>query len=154
MKGVNKFGARKSPCQHGHTHASAKEARRCNDLHMLQRAGEIVGLEVEPRFTFAIDGKPVKHLNGRAAIYTPDFAYANLAIRGRKLDPIIAEQLDPAITLRPDLVTIHGGGNDVLVSGYAADVLDGGPGRDRLDASRGRDRCLRGEALKGCERRR
>ncbi|MDT0184518.1 calcium-binding protein [Microbacterium sp. ARD31] len=47
-----------------------------------------------------------------------------------------------------------GGGNDVLVSGYAADVLDGGPGRDRLDASRGRDRCLRGESLKGCERRR
>ena len=47
-----------------------------------------------------------------------------------------------------------GGGDDVLVSGYAADVLDGGPGRDRLDASRGRDRCLRGEALKGCERRR
>ena len=49
---------------------------------------------------------------------------------------------------------LGGGGNDVLVGGYAADVLDGGPGRDRLDGSRGRDRCLRGEALKGCERRR
>lgn len=47
-----------------------------------------------------------------------------------------------------------GGGNDVLISGYAADLLDGGPGRDRLDAGRGRDRCVRGEALKGCERRR
>ena len=47
-----------------------------------------------------------------------------------------------------------GGGKDVLVGGYAPDVLDGGPGRDRLDAGRGRDRCLRGEVLKGCERRR
>ena len=26
------YFARKTPCQHGHTHASAKEARRCNDL--------------------------------------------------------------------------------------------------------------------------
>lgn len=47
-----------------------------------------------------------------------------------------------------------GGGNDVLIGSYAPDLLDGGPGRDRLDASRGRDRCLRGEVLKGCERRR
>lgn len=45
---------------------------------------------------------------------TPGFGYANLAVRGRKLGPILAEQLDPALALRPDLVTIHGGGNDVL----------------------------------------
>ncbi|WP_101523255.1 SGNH/GDSL hydrolase family protein [Nocardioides houyundeii] len=45
---------------------------------------------------------------------TDDFGYANLAIRGRKLPAIIADQVDPAIALEPDLVTIHGGGNDVL----------------------------------------
>lgn len=44
----------------------------------------------------------------------PQFTYANLAIRGRKLGPIIDEQLDAGIALRPDLVTIHAGGNDVL----------------------------------------
>ncbi len=44
----------------------------------------------------------------------PGFGYANLAIRGRKLGPVIDEQLEPAIALRPDLVTIHAGGNDVL----------------------------------------
>jgi len=44
----------------------------------------------------------------------PEFGYANLAIRGRKLPAIIAEQLSPAIDLAPDLITIHGGGNDVL----------------------------------------
>ena len=48
------------------------------------------------------------------ATRTDDFGYANLAIRGRKLRPIVAEQLEPAIALGPDLVTIHAGGNDVL----------------------------------------
>ncbi|WP_107773795.1 SGNH/GDSL hydrolase family protein [Nocardioides sediminis] len=48
------------------------------------------------------------------ATRTDDFGYANLAIRGRKLGPIVEEQLEPALALRPDLVTIHGGGNDVL----------------------------------------
>ncbi|WP_353808560.1 SGNH/GDSL hydrolase family protein [Agromyces sp. SYSU T00194] len=40
--------------------------------------------------------------------------YANLAIRGRKLGPIIDEQLEPAIALRPELISLNGGGNDIL----------------------------------------
>jgi len=48
------------------------------------------------------------------ATATPDFRYANLAVRGRKLPAILAEQVEPALGLAPDLVTIHGGGNDVL----------------------------------------
>ncbi|RYJ05379.1 MAG: SGNH/GDSL hydrolase family protein, partial [Actinomycetales bacterium] len=43
-----------------------------------------------------------------------DFSYANLAIRGRKLLPIIDEQLEPALALQPDLVSIYAGANDVL----------------------------------------
>jgi lysophospholipase L1-like esterase len=45
---------------------------------------------------------------------TDDFGYANLAIRGRKLRPILEEQLEPALALDPDLVSIHAGANDVL----------------------------------------
>ena len=45
---------------------------------------------------------------------TEDFGYANLAIRGRKLGPIVAEQIDPAIELAPDLVTVYAGANDIL----------------------------------------
>lgn len=52
-----------------------------------------------------------------------DFGYANLAIRGRKLIPILDEQLAPALALRPDLVTIHGGGNDVLRPKVDLDAL-------------------------------
>ncbi|WP_435770680.1 SGNH/GDSL hydrolase family protein [Nocardioides sp. SYSU DS0651] len=43
-----------------------------------------------------------------------ELGYANLAIRGRKLPQIIDEQLEPGLALQPDLVTVHGGGNDVL----------------------------------------
>lgn len=40
--------------------------------------------------------------------------YANLSVRGKLLGPIIEEQLDPALDLRPDLITFAGGGNDML----------------------------------------
>ena len=43
-----------------------------------------------------------------------DIGYANLAIRGRLLAPILAEQVEPALALAPDLVSIWGGGNDML----------------------------------------
>lgn len=52
-----------------------------------------------------------------------DFGYANLAIRGRKLPAIIGEQLDAGLALNPDLVTIHGGGNDVLRPKVDLDTL-------------------------------
>ena len=54
---------------------------------------------------------------------TDDFGYANLAIRGRKLAAIVAEQVDAAVALEPDLVTIHGGGNDVLRPRVDIDAL-------------------------------
>lgn len=69
------YFARKTPCQNGHTHASAKEAKRCNQLHMLQRAGQISGLIVEPSYTFPIAGKNVKMANGHDMRFTADFSY-------------------------------------------------------------------------------
>lgn len=44
-------------------------------------------------------------------------AYANLAIRGKLLAAIIAEQLDAAIALGPTLISFNGGGNDMLRPG-------------------------------------
>lgn len=43
--------------------------------------------------------------------------YANLAIRGRLLARILAEQLEPAIDLGPTLISLNGGGNDMLRPG-------------------------------------
>ena len=42
------------------------------------------------------------------------FGYANLAIRGRKLRQIMAEQVDAAVALQPTLVTIYAGANDIF----------------------------------------
>jgi lysophospholipase L1-like esterase len=54
---------------------------------------------------------------------SPDARYANLAIRGRLLGPILDEQLRPALALRPDLVTIYAGGNDLMRPGVDLDAL-------------------------------
>lgn len=67
------------------------------------------------------------------AAQSPDFGYANLAIRGRKLDGILAEQLEPAIALEPDLVTIYAGANDILRPRVDLDVLV-----ERYDAALGK----------------
>lgn len=72
---MKRFFARKTACNNGHTHASAAEAKRCNDLHVKQAAGLIVGLRWEPRFTFAINGREVKMRNGQVMRYTGDFTY-------------------------------------------------------------------------------
>jgi lysophospholipase L1-like esterase len=53
----------------------------------------------------------------------PGFGYANLAIRGRKLGPILDEQLEPALALAPDLVTIYAGANDILRPQVDVDAL-------------------------------
>lgn len=40
--------------------------------------------------------------------------YANLAIRGKLAGPIVAEQLEPALALKPTHLSFNGGGNDML----------------------------------------
>ncbi|MGU3292242.1 SGNH/GDSL hydrolase family protein [Williamsia sp. M5A3_1d] len=40
--------------------------------------------------------------------------YANLAIRGKLLGPVVTDQLDPALRMTPDLVAICAGVNDLL----------------------------------------
>lgn len=59
----------------------------------------------------------------RAADAGEDFGYANLAIRGRKLVPVLEEQVDPAIALEPDLVTLYAGANDIVRPKVDLDAL-------------------------------
>lgn len=56
----------------------------------------------------------------RLAEDDPDFRYANLAVRGRRLDQIVPEQVPAATRLEPDLVALFGGGNDVMSRGWDA----------------------------------
>jgi lysophospholipase L1-like esterase len=54
------------------------------------------------------------HLARIAGDGEPAFGYANLAVRGRLLSDIAGRQVDNALALAPDLVSIVGGGNDIL----------------------------------------
>ncbi|TDV40773.1 SGNH/GDSL hydrolase family protein [Actinophytocola oryzae] len=53
----------------------------------------------------------------------PGFRYANLALRGKMLREIIAEQVAAAIEVGPDLVSMCAGGNDLIVPGSDVDAL-------------------------------
>ncbi len=71
--------------------------------------------------TFGHDGefagwadRLASHLSEIARTEGVDFGYANLAVRGRKLADVVGPQLEDALSLQPDLVSIVGGGNDIL----------------------------------------
>ena len=52
-----------------------------------------------------------------------DFAYANLAVRGKLIAQIIAGQVEAALALKPDLITFSAGGNDVIRPGTDPDEI-------------------------------
>ncbi len=69
----------------------------------------------------------------QAAEVGDELGYANFAIRGRKLRGVLDEQLEPAIALEPDLVTIYIGANDIMRPKVDLDVLV-----EQYDAALGR----------------
>lgn len=75
MKRFGKYRAVKADCNAGHTHDSKREAIRCNELHLLQDAGKITDLTIHPQYWFLINGRQLKHPNGRRVGYKSDFEY-------------------------------------------------------------------------------
>ncbi|MEV7277905.1 SGNH/GDSL hydrolase family protein [Streptomyces sp. NPDC093111] len=78
------------------------------------------------------DGDDVRGLRGWAdrlaglvARDSPDLHYANLAVRGRLAGQVRAEQLGPALALRPDLASVVAGVNDLLRPRFDADEVAG-----------------------------
>ncbi|MFJ3927755.1 SGNH/GDSL hydrolase family protein [Streptomyces sp. NPDC090022] len=78
------------------------------------------------------DGDDVVGLRGFAdrlaeglAAHRPGVRYANLAVRGRLAGQVRAEQLAPALALRPGLATVVAGVNDVLRPRFDADEVAG-----------------------------
>jgi lysophospholipase L1-like esterase len=45
----------------------------------------------------------------------PELRYANLAVRGRRMDEILDEQFQTAVMFEPDLVTVYAGMNNLLL---------------------------------------
>jgi lysophospholipase L1-like esterase len=76
------------------------------------------------------DGDPRGEYRGWAdrvaehlAANRPGLRYANLAVRGKLLQQIVADQVPRAVELKPDLITLCGGGNDMIRPGADPDEL-------------------------------
>ncbi|HEV7669303.1 MAG TPA: SGNH/GDSL hydrolase family protein [Thermoanaerobaculia bacterium] len=59
----------------------------------------------------------------RVAAEQGSLLYANLGIRGRRTRQILEGQLDRAVAMRPDLVTLFSGTNDVIARRFDADSV-------------------------------
>jgi lysophospholipase L1-like esterase len=59
------------------------------------------------------------------AVLDPQLRYANLAVRGKLARQVHAEQLDAAIALQPDLVSVLSGLNDMLRKSVDVDAVAG-----------------------------
>lgn len=101
---MHKYGARRTEVD-GITFASAAEARRYSELKLLERAGEIFDLALQPRFTlqpaFKHGGK-----HYRAIDYVGDFSY-----REKDSPQLIVEDVKgfptPVFRLKEKLFLFH-----------------------------------------------
>lgn len=70
-----KYKSKKARCLAGHIHDSKKEAARCNELRLLQRAGAISDLRIQQKYELIpaqrYEGMP----NERSCSYIADFTY-------------------------------------------------------------------------------
>jgi lysophospholipase L1-like esterase len=96
-----------------------------------QRPGEASFVAVGDSFTEGLnDAAPdggfvgwADRLAGLLAVEYPGLRYANLAVRGKLLREIVAEQVPAAAAMSPGLVSFAGGGNDIIRPGGDPDSL-------------------------------
>lgn len=81
---ASKYGAIKMVVD-GITFASRKEAKRYSELKLLERAGEISGLTLQPKYTLVVNGVKV-------GTYTPDFLYHEHAKKNYSASKLVVEE--------------------------------------------------------------
>lgn len=72
--GRHKYGAQPTTVD-GIKFDSKKEANRYGELKLLEKAGEIRNLKLQPRFNLVVGSRPVLYESGRQAYYKADFMY-------------------------------------------------------------------------------
>jgi hypothetical protein len=71
---LNKYRNKKTVVD-GITFASAKEAKRYGELRLLEYAGSIRDLEIQPTIKLEVGGIKIIYRGGRQAAYRADFRY-------------------------------------------------------------------------------
>jgi len=92
---ANKYGATRTNCSAGHSHPSKAEAKRCDDLTLLQRSRIIHELTQQPKFPCVVNGAKV-------CTYVADFSYRDEG--GRIVIEDVKGQATPVYRLKKKLV--------------------------------------------------
>jgi len=88
----SKYGNKKVTLD-GHTFDSAKEMRRYSVLKLMQQAGEIENLCLQPRFDFTRPDMTIEYEGGRVAAFVADFSYNEV-----KTGALVVEDVKSEIT--------------------------------------------------------
>lgn len=103
---MTKYKAVKTECLHGHTHDSKIEAKRCNDLHVMEIAGTITDLIQQPEYRCEVNGKHI-------CTYRADFLYC---VQGLLVTEDVKGISTPVFNLKRKLVEALY--PDILISIY------------------------------------
>jgi len=84
MRGRGRYGNVQKPVIDGHRFDSKYESERYLELKLLEKAGEIEQLKVQPSFPIIIGGVPIRITSkrywtlGRQMVYIADFQYRDV----------------------------------------------------------------------------
>lgn len=94
MRGRGRYGNVQKPVIDGHRFDSKHESERYLELKLLEKAGEIEQLEVQPRFPIIIGGVPIRIMSkrystlGRQMMYVADFQYRDIKRKKRIIEDV------------------------------------------------------------------
>lgn len=128
----NKFGAIKTTID-GITFDSKAEGRRYSHLKLLERAGEIADIELQPRFDLIINGK-------KCGFYKADFGY-RLCANDERVVEDVKGVATPVFRLKKKLVAALYGVNVIEITtssqpAAASEARGRGRGSQRAPLSR------------------
>lgn len=85
----------------GHVFASRKEAQRYKELSLLEKAGEIKELELQPRFLLQLPFKDNEGKQHRKIEYVADFSYKDM-----KKKVLVIEDVKASATFKTEVYRI------------------------------------------------
>ena len=99
----NKYSASPLRCQQGVMHQSTSEARRCDELHLMQAGGLICDLEAHPqvRFRLDVDGHHI-------CDYLADFVYFDNERQERVVEDVKGFQTEVSKFKLKLMAAVHG----------------------------------------------
>ena len=102
-----KYGNRKTVID-GHTFDSKREASRYGALKLLERAGQIIGLELQPRFELIPKQRRDDGKAERSCEYVADFRYTDTATGQTVIEDAKGMRTRDYIVKRKLMLRVHG----------------------------------------------